>query len=225
MVSAELAVGEGREADPAGPRQPARHPLDGPFARRASASTARPTRPRSATRRRTAASGCSSRTPSGCSTTCDIDTPVSSSRRDRAMTLRRSLQGARGRRRARPARDCSSGRSPTSDTGVEDGRWPDAPAPAFDLARLDSRGKLSSPSLRGKVVVLNFWASWCAPCKAGGAAPRSRRGSSTGSKGVVVVGVDAQDFSGDAKQFVSKLQAHLSRRLTTGPGKCFGGTA
>jgi cytochrome c biogenesis protein CcmG, thiol:disulfide interchange protein DsbE len=73
----------------------------------------------------------------------------------------------------------------------------------FTLPRLDSRGELELASLRGKVVVLNFMASWCVPC--GQEAPAIERlWQRYRSKDVVIVGVDTADASGDARAFIRK---------------------
>jgi cytochrome c biogenesis protein CcmG, thiol:disulfide interchange protein DsbE len=93
-------------------------------------------------------------------------------------------------------------------------------APAFHLSRLDAPGKLALASYRGKVVVLNFWASWCAPCKQ--EAPRLEAAwKRYRQQGVVVVGVDAQDFSGDAKRFIRK-HGLTYPNVHDGPGSTLG---
>jgi cytochrome c biogenesis protein CcmG/thiol:disulfide interchange protein DsbE len=87
--------------------------------------------------------------------------------------------------------------------------------PGFDLARLaDGRdapaawqrasadGRVTLDELRGTPLVLNFWASWCDPCRA--EAKVLERGYEQ-SDGVLFLGLDAQDAREDARDFIGQF--------------------
>jgi cytochrome c biogenesis protein CcmG/thiol:disulfide interchange protein DsbE len=80
--------------------------------------------------------------------------------------------------------------------------WPHAetwPRSAQDLAT----GKLELHSLRGRPVVLNFWASWCVPCAH--EAPLLVSSAQAHRGQVLFLGVDVQDFSSDARGFLRRF--------------------
>ncbi len=74
-------------------------------------------------------------------------------------------------------------------------------APPFDL-RLFSGGRLTSAGLRGRLVVLNFWASWCVPACTDEAPALQAIWEQYRTKGVTVVGVNIQDGEAPARAFI-----------------------
>lgn len=77
---------------------------------------------------------------------------------------------------------------------------PGHPAPAFSASVIGERGNLSLAGLKGKPVVLNFWASWCGPCKA--EAPLLNKAFDRYRDRVAFVGVDSHDARSDAEAFL-----------------------
>lgn len=74
-------------------------------------------------------------------------------------------------------------------------------APASPLPRLEGGGSESLADYRGRWVLVNFWASWCEPCK--DEAPELERFQRRhGGPGFTVLGIDSRDLSDDGRAFV-----------------------
>ena len=103
----------------------------------------------------------------------------------------------------------------TIDQSLADGR--PVAAPGFELALLQegqlpavltrevgpalADGTVSLDELRGTPVVLNFWASWCVPCRE--EAPLlARSWQRYGPRGIAIVGLNMQDVTDDAMSFM-----------------------
>jgi cytochrome c biogenesis protein CcmG, thiol:disulfide interchange protein DsbE len=86
----------------------------------------------------------------------------------------------------------------------------DEPAPAWTLNLFNDyrggwdRSSVSLEELRGKGIVLNFWASWCKPCEEEAAA-LEEAWQRYKDKGIVFIGVDYLDQEPAAKRYLQKF--------------------
>lgn len=109
-------------------------------------------------------------------------------------------------RAAAPASGSGNGgdRLSTSSGGIFT-RGSRLPAAPWSLPRLqDAKRSLSLAELRGKPLVLNFWASWCPPCRSEMPALEAVH-RELGAK-VEFVGIDTQDTAASARAFVAKTK-------------------
>lgn len=75
--------------------------------------------------------------------------------------------------------------------------WPKRVRPAL------ADGRVSLTELAGTPVVLNFWASWCIPCKE--EAPYLAAAARLHRRDVAFLGLDIQDLTSDARRFLERL--------------------
>lgn len=86
------------------------------------------------------------------------------------------------------------------------------PAPDFSRQFLDGGGNLKLSSLKGRPVLVNFWASWCPPCVE--EAPLlSQVASRQSANGLAIVGVIFQDEPKKASDFIDKYRLAFTNVL------------
>jgi cytochrome c biogenesis protein CcmG/thiol:disulfide interchange protein DsbE len=74
------------------------------------------------------------------------------------------------------------------------------------VPRNQSQFQADLDRLRGRVVVVNFWASWCAPCREEMPALEAvSRGYAEADKPVTVIGVDSSDVRSEAANFLEEV--------------------
>lgn len=88
------------------------------------------------------------------------------------------------------------------------------PAPPFSVTLMDGRD-LNLEDLRGKVVFLNFWASWCPPCRA---EARMLEASWKDHQGqdVVFLGINMQDREPAAREFLREFGVTYANGMDAG---------
>ena len=73
------------------------------------------------------------------------------------------------------------------------------PVPTFELPLLDQSGTISSAEMKGEVILLNAWASWCVACRAEHAVITQLRKS-----GLKVIGLNYKDETENARNWLKR---------------------
>jgi cytochrome c biogenesis protein CcmG/thiol:disulfide interchange protein DsbE len=98
----------------------------------------------------------------------------------------------------------AKGADTTLDEAVANGKRPAAPVAALPWLHTDGQGSLAD--YKGKVVVLNVWASWCDPCRE--EVPLLQKThEKIERQGGLVLGIDTQDASSKALAFLKEHDA------------------
>ena len=78
-------------------------------------------------------------------------------------------------------------------------------APSFRARTLDGSQTISNEDLKGKVIFIDFWASWCTPCLKSLPEFEQLQTSFSGRDDVVVLAINLDENPQDAKKFISQL--------------------